>query len=398
MADFGYDTTVGWKVVTYDALLTNYRAKYIAQTSTNIDVQNGPAADQLRTITLIMKDAWDDAAGTYNSRFISAAPGTNGVAEGSSLELQLTPRIGPKLAAEYSTVTLELAGTPATVIPAGHSVVIEGESTTWTLDAEVIIGGGGTIDGEFTYSETGPKLVAAGTDWEITTPVVGWDTADNADDGIPGRDAETDAEYRQRYIDSLRDPIVSAVRQVSGVTSCSIIEHASGSPDAYWGETHWFEVLVVGGDDEAIATAIQASRPPGIATMGTESVILTDATYAAGTVTIKFSRPTLIPCYATVAVTKGEGYPVDVSAVAIAARVTAIKDAIVAYFDSLSAGGDTSAFIVATKTATNAGIPGIANLVVVVDDIDPPVNTGVLAAELRDQLTILATNIDVTGA
>jgi uncharacterized phage protein gp47/JayE len=395
---FGYDTTTGWNPVTYALLLDDLKNKYKAQTSDNVDVENGPAADMLRTVSLMFKDAWDDQLGGYNSGFVSAAPGSNGVAEGSALENLLSSRIGPKLAAVASTITLELGGTPGTIIPAGQTVVLEDESTTWSLDAEVTIGGGGTIDGEFTYSETGPKLAVAASDWTITTPVSGWDTADNAADAIPGRDEETDAEYRTRYIESLNNDVISEVRQVEGVTSASLIEHQLGTPDSYWGMTHWIEVLVVGGDDEAIATAIEATRSNGSNTMGTESVVLADAKYASGTVTIKFSRPTLVQCYATVTITKGEGYPSDASAAAIAARVTAIKDAIVDFFANLDPGEDTSCFQVAVAVGNNSGIPGLANVVVLVDDIDPPVNTGVLSAELRDQLTIDDLDIDVTGA
>src|SRR5689334_18940491 len=123
---FGYSIVTGWLPVTYDLILVDLKSKYKAQTSANVDVEDGPAADMLRTNAGLLKDAWDGALGCYNSKFISAAPGTDGVAEGSALELLLTPRIGPKLAAAKSTVVLPLFADvgPDVNVPAGQTVVL----------------------------------------------------------------------------------------------------------------------------------------------------------------------------------------------------------------------------------------------------------------------------------
>lgn len=400
---FGYDAATGWIPATYDAILEDIQDKYKAETSANIDVVNGPAADLLRTVAGVLKDSWDDLTGAYNSAFVSAAPGTNGVAEGSSLELLLTPKIGPKLEEQASVVLLELtaAAGPDVNVPAGQTVALEDETTPWALVDAVVIPGGGSIDGTFEYSETGPKLAIAGSEWSILTPVTGWLTAEpNADDAVPGRDAETDAEYRQRYRDSLLNNIIAAVRAVEGVTSASLIEWPMGSPDDYWELTHWFEVLVVGGDDEDIAAAIQRTRAKGTNTVGTESVVITDEDYVDGEYTIKFSRPALVAIYIDVAITQGEGYSTDDSTEAVAGREAAIIDAVVAYVDALDPGENTSGFKIAAYIQANAGIPGIDNIVVEVDIADPPVNTGTLVASIRQQFTVddEAADITVTGA
>jgi uncharacterized phage protein gp47/JayE len=399
---FGYDTTTGWLPATYDLILDDLKAKYQGETTANTDVENGPAADMLRTVAHILKDAWDDQLGSYNSGFISAAPGTNGVAEGSSLELLLTPKIGPKLVATASTVVLPCIGVNGTIIPAGQTVILDetGENIAWSLDAEVTILGGST-DGTFTHAATGPKTVVAGSDWAILTPVAGWTSVGpNADDAIPGRNAETDAEYRQRYRESLLNNIIAAVRAVEGVTSASIIENPTNTPDAEWGLTHWFEVLVVGGDDEEIAEAIQATRAKGTSTVGNTTVDITDTDYVGGMVRIKFSRPELVPIYIEVTIVQGEDYPADDSTEAVVAREQAIRDAVVSYVGGLDPGENTSGFKIASYVNNNAGIPGIDNITVKVDSIDPPVNTGVLEADIREQFTIddEDADIDVIGA
>jgi hypothetical protein len=400
---FGYDTTTGWLPATYDMVLLDLQNKYKAETSANIDVENGPAADLLRTFANVMKDAWDDGAGNYNSKFISAAPGTNGVAEGSSLELLLTPRIGPKLAAVGSTVVLPLfaAVGPNVNVPAGQTVALADETGAWALVGAVTIPGGGTIDGTWEYFETGPKTAIAASDWTILTPVTGWlSVGPNVADAIPGRSDETDAEYRQRWRDALLSNMIAAVRAVAGVTSASLLENPTNTPDAYWGLTHWVEVLVVGGDDDAVAAAIQASRAKGVNTVGNTIVGIIDADYVGGQVTIKFSRPELVAIYIEVTITKGEGYPGDMSVEAIAARETAIRAAVVTYVEALVPGENTSGFKIAAYVNNNAGIPGIDNIVVEVDIVDPPVNTGTLEAAVREQFAIdnELTDITVTGA
>ena len=398
MPTFGYDSTTGWLPATYPAILADIQAKYIAQTTENTDVENGPAADMLRTLAVIMKDAWDDQAAAYNAGFIAAAPGTNGVAEGSSLELLLTPKIGPKLAATQSFVPLTLGGTPGTVIPAGQAVVLTGESVTWTLDAEAIIGGGGTVDGVFSYTLTGPKKAIAGSSWTIATPVPGWATVTNASDATPGRNDETDAEYRARYRQSLTNDVIAEVRKVAGVTSASIIEHPWGYPDAYWGLTHWFEVLVVGGADADVAAAIQRARANGASTAGNTSVGVPAPNYVSGFVTIKFSRPVSVLCWVSATITKGEDYSTDVSDEARIARENAIAAAVLAYFDTLAPGQDTSSFKIASYINNNAGVAGIDDILVRVDIGAPPLNVGTLSADIREQFVIIESNIAVLGA
>lgn len=398
---FGYDKVTGWNPATFGALLADIQDKYRAQTSANVDVVHGPAADMLRTVAAILKDAWDDQLGAYNSGFVSAAPGTNGVAEGSSLELLLTPKIGPKLKATKSTVVLPLTAEagPNIAVPAGQTVALQGESGAWALNDAVVIPGGGSIDGVFEYVETGPKIAVAGSTWAILTPVSGWvSVGPNPDDAILGRNDETDAEYRQRYRESLKNNIIAAVRQVEGVTSASLIEWPLNSPDPEWHLTHWFELLVVGGANEAIARAIDATRAKGTNTVGNTLVELLDATYVSGKVPIRFSRPVLVPIYVDVTITKGEGYPTDTSTEAVDARKAAIVKAVVAYVSGLDAGENTSGFKIASYIQANAGIPGIDDIAVKVDIVDPPVNTGTLSAARRELFTVQASDINVTGA
>jgi len=397
---FGYDTTVGWLPVTYEQMLKDLRTKYESETFANIDTASGPPADMLRTLALPLTRIWRDAEGAYNAGFIDFAPGSNGVAGGSALELLLSPRIGPKIGAAASTVVLTRAAAvgPDIAVPAGSAVRLASDTETWTLDAPVLIPGGGTIDGDFTFAATGPKTALAGSTWVIATPVSGWTGVTQAAAADPGRDAETDAEYRDRWRRSIDDETVTELRQLDGVTFVAIIEHPSGIPDPVYGLTHWVEYLIVGGNNEAIGGIINRTRAKGGRSAGNTTVVIANPDYVGGTVQEQFSRPVDVQTWVIVTITPGEGYPTDGSTAATEARKTAIRQSVIAYFGSLLPGNDTSGFAIASYINARSGISGISNIVVNVDTIDPPVNTGTLVVAERERLTILLADIDVFGA
>ena len=401
--DFGYSPSLGWVTATYPLVLVDLQERYQAATTANTDVEHGPAADMLRTVAGLANDLWADQLGAYVSKFITQAPGTDGIAQGSALEVNLTPKIGPKLSATPSTVivTLFAAAGPNVAVPAGSSITLDQETAPWTLDAPVLIPGGGSIDGAFTFSEDGPKRVIAASSWGILTPVTGWASAGpNAAAAIEGRFAETDDEYRTRYRESLRDNLVSEVRMVSGVTSASTIEWPYGAPDAFWGLTHWVELLVVGGDNTLVAEAIHRTRAKGVKTVGNITIAVADSDYVGGQWDESFSRPANIPTFVKITVTKGEGYPGDTSPDAVQAREDAIFAGVAAHYALLVAGSDTSGFAIGRDVgaAVKPTIPGIANLAVLVDTVSPPVNAGVLAAAIREILTIAVVDTTIVGA
>lgn len=182
-------------------------------------------------------------------------------------------------AAIATTVTLTLAGTPTTLVPAGSTVSLDGSGADLTLDADATIGGGGTVDATFTASATGPITALAGSGWTIETPVSGWTGATNAADATVGRDAETDGAYRSRLLQSAgrgsnnSAAVIAAVLAVSGVTEAITIENVSAATDADGRPPHSYEVVVRGGNDAAVAQAIWATKPNGIQTTTTVSVV-----------------------------------------------------------------------------------------------------------------------------
>lgn len=135
----------------------------------------------------------------------------------------------------------------------------------------------------------------------IQTPTVGLLGANNLVAATVGADKETNAALRIRRAIELRgrgnatvDAIRRAVLKVNAgtafaVTSCLVFENTSlvVSPDGIPGKA--FEVVVLGGADQALFDTILATKPAGIEAHGSTSGTSTDS--AGISHVIKFTRP-----------------------------------------------------------------------------------------------------------
>ncbi len=188
-----------------------------------------------------------------------------------------------------------------------------------------------------TALNAGAVLVLAETITTIVTPVAGLDSVTNIDDGIQGRDIETDAELRLR-IEGARlgagtvEAIKSRIQdEVDGVTRAIVIENRTdevvdGQP------AHSIHVIVQGGADQDIADKIWEVKPAGIETYGNETETVIDS--EGNSQTIYFSRPTLKYGWVKVRYTKTseETFP--------AGGEDAIKQALVDFGDTFEIGQD----------------------------------------------------------
>lgn len=386
-----FDANLGFVVRTFEEWLDVVGGYYEAESGITLDQsQPSPTLDVARTLARTAKAIDDDGAGTYGSGFVRTSTG-------AALQNLLEPFIGPPLADTPSTVTLPLAGVAATLVTAGALVTLDSDGAAalpWVLQADVVIPG----DGVFAYSVPGPKTAAAASTWTKQTVVAGWNTVGpNAAAAAKGRFAETPIEYRQRFADATSGTrLLAAVLAVPGVTSAAIFENPTDIPDAFWGATHWVEVLVEGGDDQAIADAIQSARTFTVWTVGTTSVVVDASGFQGGTTEVRFSRPNEIEIWVSQTITKGEGYSSDTSATAVNSRENAIREQLLAVGNARPTGLDLTAFHAGVITFDTPDVPGIADVTTLLGLVNPPVDT-VIVAGPRDKIVLVEGQILLSG-
>jgi uncharacterized phage protein gp47/JayE len=278
-----------------------------------------------------LAELWELVGAIYAARTPSGASGA-----GLDTICEVSPGIARE-AATKGTVTLRVALTDTTSLPAGTRAHVAGDpSNVWVTTATVT----GFGVGSALYNVSAEALLAgrvlapAGTITAIATPVSGWTSVTNILDATPGTDTETDAPLRVRRAQSLQrnasspvEAIAAQVAEVSGVTQVTVWENATDYTDAEGRPPHSVEVLALGATDEAVARAVWAAKAAGIASYGSTSSTFTDARGVSRTAS--FSRPTSLLMYATV--------EVEIDPAAYEGEA-AIKAAIVAATASLRAG------------------------------------------------------------
>jgi uncharacterized phage protein gp47/JayE len=282
----------------------------------------------------IMADWWEGLEDVYLSEYPATAAGA--ALDNSVALVGIT-----RLPAIKTTVTCQLDGTATTVVPSG-SQVGNTNGDLFTLLDDVTIPG----DGEFEALAYGAVPAVASTVTTIVTPVSGWDTVDNTDAGVIGREEETDAELRQRReqslsvigagtVESIRSRIINTITEV---TECAVFENTADITDPVSNRPpHSLEIVVLGGDDQEIADLIWQIKPGGIQLYNNPSggVTKTVVDSNGDNQTIYFTRPTTMYAHVKVDIntySTEETFPLD--------GVDQIKAAILEYSSNLSMGKD----------------------------------------------------------
>lgn len=175
----------------------------------------------------------------------------------------------------------------------------------------------------------------------MDTTIDGWNSVNNLVAGNVGRFVESDDELRSRHSDavhvigaatapSIRSRILA---EVDGVTYVRVYENRTNATDAFSLPPHSFETVVEGGIDQEIGNRLFELKPAGIETYGNTSVLVVDDN--GDSWTCKFSR----------ASDKYAWIRVSVNIINTEEPLTtqleqAIKDAVLAFGDSLDIGGD----------------------------------------------------------
>lgn len=293
MSDDGYGITdAGFRRKTFAELLDEIHKAQRQQISPSLTL--GPDT-VLGTIDAIMSaclaEVWELAQDAYSSHFLHTATGESLHRLVALLGISPTP-------ATPSTVTLRVELKAGVVLrqgcivrtPSPHTRFrtierVENESSTVQ-----------TLDVKAQSVELGPITALAETLTEIETRVSGWISVTNPLAAALGRNQESDAELRARYRQllalpgsSTHDAIKAHVAAVDGVRSVSVFSNPTSETDQFGIPPGAYEVIVSGGDDQAIGQAIESTRPICTLTHGTESV--TVQLYGDVERTVNFSRP-----------------------------------------------------------------------------------------------------------
>ena len=149
---------------------------------------------------------------------------------------------------------------------------------------------------------TGEKTFATMTQFQIGSPIAGWDGFEVTRDietFETGQDVEEDGEFRDRGRDELFaggndiSGIKASITKVQGVTEVQVFENRDcTTADSRGIEPGHVEAVVTGGDDLEVATAILNRVPPGTSLQGTTELFLADS--EGNAIPIRFTRPALV--------------------------------------------------------------------------------------------------------
>lgn len=208
----------------------------------------------------------------------------------------------------YSTATVNISGNiPGTPITNGF--VQDQNGNLWALPSTIIIPSGGVIAVIATCTTPGAVAAEANTINIIATPVQGWTSVTNPEEATSGNPIETDSQLRARYSISVALPsrtqvvsTIAAILAVPGVSRIApgyptppsgpgtSIENPTGGVDSWGNPPHSITMVVEGGTDLAVATAIYGAKSIGCFTNGTTTVPVTDPN-SGFTMDISFMRP-----------------------------------------------------------------------------------------------------------
>ncbi len=184
---------------------------------------------------------------------------------------------------------------------------------------------------EVINQETGFKEQEANTITSIATPILGWASVNNPQEGVTGRNPETDEELRVRFRESkflraqnISDALYAALLELDGVTYVGIYENETGVYDPVYDlPGHSFKPVVFGGNPNEIAQVVWNNKPLGIASEGNTTVTIFDSQGFQHD--IEFERPVNVDIYIDITLsTNPQEFP--------ASGVADIKSALITYF------------------------------------------------------------------
>lgn len=266
---------------------------------------------------LVRLNAWDEAAvwqqleEVYLSAFVSSA-------EGVSLDRKCQDIGIMRQLATRATGTIQFSGVDGTQIYRGYEVQTATGIVFETTTAATISGSLALAEIEAVESGASGN-VGAGVVSRVVSPLAGVTGVTNPDPTTGGRDTETDAQLRERYVRSVSKPggasaaaIEAALLDIEGVLDAEVRQNVTLETDSVTGvPPKAIGPIVWGGDPAEIAVVLFSVKPAGIQCWGDDEVhVIPDSRGIEHT--IGFDRPDIVTINVTASLTVDAlVYPAD---------------------------------------------------------------------------------------
>jgi uncharacterized phage protein gp47/JayE len=210
-----------------------------------------------------------------------------------------------------------------TTLPMGSLASVTGQPTVvFRTKAAVTSTTAGQYPVDFECTTTGPVQCNDGTLTVIAGAVGGWNAVTNTADAVPGRNVETDTQFRIRRRSSIQTggspvgAVEKALLAISGIHTVEVFENLTDEVDASGNPPHSVEVLIFDGavptvSNDVIAQTIWNSVAGGATRVGNTSGNAVDVNSVSRNV--PFTRPVDQNLYVSCTVTTVGTVPANAS-------------------------------------------------------------------------------------
>jgi len=264
-------------------------------------------------------------------------------AKGNDLDVVCSLTGSERDAGTPSNVVLTLTGVPGTIITAGKLVESTVDKAQWSIDADVTVGVGGTVEANATCTVNGATQASIGTLTRIVSTVGGWQAVTNNITAVSGTNRQTDASLRLeraktvgRVGNNQIDSMLGELGATLNVRKFKIFENDENTVQVITGlPPHSIAPVVDGGTDEDVALSIYLKKNPGVLlyAVGTSVQInVQSPKYPQQSKLITFSRPIYVDITVGVTIQNDGTLPIDADEL--------IKEAILQYSTGELVGAD----------------------------------------------------------
>lgn len=310
----------------------------------------------INNFSLMINDAFNTAQLAVNAR----SPAT---AIGADLDSVVKINGITRKSSTASQTVLVITGTPNQVF---DSLVAQDQNGfLWDLPSTIQILSGGTVNVTGVCQSAGAIGAAPNTINIRSTPQSGWFSVTNPAAAIPGQPVENDSQLRGRQAVSvslssktLVQGTLAGIAAVTGVTRYGTIgvENPTGAVDGFGNPPHSISMVVEGGTDLDVATAIYSNKTPGgftnPGTTGNAVTVPVVDPITGAVMNVGFQRPTYVPIFVTLNIHGLSGFTSAVQANIAAAVVT--------YLNSLQIGESltiSALYAIALSVMPNLSLP-----------------------------------------